>query len=493
MSFLDELGLKAAEQLELSVGPYVALASYKRLFAAPPALRAKAVFAALRCAVDLSDDRETRELASTWSLERDAELAPRGAADPRLSTPSALVGRLLFTGRRGLGVELARAEVARRPSAHAHYVLARATDEAAGPDLDQWALVVAAAKAEGAQAILTRGVARWLELVLWSPSAPRMSRPLREEIVAHALLPDLGDAGPAERLVVLRARLLGASRFARASALSGLEELARTGPPSVRLEAVIACARHVDVADGRLDPIESDRVRAALKHWPVERERDAAIARLDAAVEVSSLAKRGRPGPSEIDRAASLVAASAPESVALVNRVRAIVGGGTAAGVEPVVGGPPSARLSALGLDVVVALSKGLDGEAAHAIVKATDALPPMAAIPGPLWTGARMALRAKSGETRRAAASFVEQALLRSASGPPFGLSSLAADLARAGAPAVAAMALREAVRWKEPGAARALADAERSLAYAALSRGDRRRALELLRNAKRLYAEAS
>lgn len=492
MSFLDELGLKAAEQLEASVGAYVALASYRRLFAAPPELRGRAVFGALRCAVELGDEREVRELVGLWSRETGTGPLPPTPGEARPRTAAALVGRLLASKRRSLAVELAQAEAERRPSAHALYVHARAREEASGPDLELWSAVVSRAHQEAHGAILTRAVARWLELVLWSPSAPRLSRPLREEIVLRAMLPDLALATPQERLVILRARLLGASRFARASALSGLEELGRTGPPSVRSEAIVACARHADVADGRLDPIEVDRVRAALKHWPVEQERERALARLDAAVALHALERRQGVDAAELERTLAQVVASAPETAPLVNRARAIAGGGTGLGRDPSSAGSGAARLPALGLDAVAALEGGQERDAELALTKAADALGPMAAIPGPLWAGARWGLRAKSSDTRRAAAAFVEQALLRSASAPPCGLSVLATELARAGHPAIATLALKEAVRLKEPGAARSLAEAQRALAYGALARGDRRRALECLREAKALFASA-
>ena len=63
MTFFDELGLKAAEQLEASVGPYVALASYKRLFGAEGSVREQGVLGALRCAIKLGDDREVETAA----------------------------------------------------------------------------------------------------------------------------------------------------------------------------------------------------------------------------------------------------------------------------------------------------------------------------------------------------------------------------------------------------------------------------------------------
>ena len=120
MSFFDELGLRAAEQLESSVGPFVALASYKRLFSGPPEIRAKAVVGALRCAVALDDDREL-----------DAAIAVAGSLEDRRVSAVGWAVELLLRAKAQPARALAQAELARTGSPLAAYVLARAEEAAA--------------------------------------------------------------------------------------------------------------------------------------------------------------------------------------------------------------------------------------------------------------------------------------------------------------------------------------------------------------------------
>ena len=489
MAFFDELGLKAAEQLESAVGPFVALASYKRLLAAPVEVRVPAVLGALRCAVSLLDEREVRELAAAWSALPKVD---RGRAIPvaeaeRTSSIGGLVVRLSSAGRNDLAFELATAEVTRQPSAHARYVLARASELACGPDLALWASAIDAAHDEGKAALLVRTVARFIELALFSSAIPRLARPARGEIAHRAGLPDLAGATPIERLVILRARLLSPGKFARAAALSGLEELARTGPRDIREHAVLACARHVDMAGDALGAVEIDRARAALASWPRAPEKDRALARLDARSELQRLVSSGAPDAASIDRAASLVETSEPLLAPLVHRARVMARGGSGGGAASA-SEPSSSRLASWGLDAVAAIGREQDASAAAALTRAAEAMPPLAVVPPMLWAGARVALRSKSAGTRRAAATLVEQALSRSASAPPCGFATLASDLSRSGFAMPAELALREAVRLREPGAARSLGGVVRGLGYEALARGDRKRALDALREAREL-----
>jgi hypothetical protein len=86
----------------------------------------------------------------------------------------------------------------------------------------------------------------------------------------------------------------------------------------------------------------------------------------------------------------------------------------------------------------------------------------------------------------------MVEQILTHGASSPPFGFTELAGELERGAFHAIATLALKEAVRLKEPGASLALAETQRAFAYASLARGDRKRALEALRESKALFEAA-
>jgi hypothetical protein len=66
MSRADTVGLAAAEQLERTVGPFIALATYQRLI---PALgggdiRTRAILGGLRCAVQLGEASEVNRLSA---------------------------------------------------------------------------------------------------------------------------------------------------------------------------------------------------------------------------------------------------------------------------------------------------------------------------------------------------------------------------------------------------------------------------------------------
>ena len=93
MTFLDELGLRAAEQLEASVGAYVALASYKRLLGAEPPIRGKAALGALRAAIDLRDEAEIRALLPVWANETAEAVDASGFALRLLAHKPVLAGR----------------------------------------------------------------------------------------------------------------------------------------------------------------------------------------------------------------------------------------------------------------------------------------------------------------------------------------------------------------------------------------------------------------
>ena len=70
MKTFDDLGLSVAEQLERSVGPFVALPAFKGLL--PQILQgsscARAALGALRCAVKLGNEKEIEELSERYTL-----------------------------------------------------------------------------------------------------------------------------------------------------------------------------------------------------------------------------------------------------------------------------------------------------------------------------------------------------------------------------------------------------------------------------------------
>jgi tetratricopeptide (TPR) repeat protein len=155
--------------------------------------------------------------------------------------------------------------------------------EPSPPDnLELWWSVVTAARRSsepGAGAVLALAAARYAGLALARAARDpgfRLPRARLAESCEAAPEDDLPDRLEA-RIPLLRGKLLSASKFKRAAALSGLESLARSGLDGpIGRQALFAVLRHADSLPTRLDPIELDRIRACLKHIPYAPIRDAA-------------------------------------------------------------------------------------------------------------------------------------------------------------------------------------------------------------------------
>lgn len=298
MSFFDELGLKAAEQLEASVGPYVALASYKRLFGAEGDVRAKGVLGALRCAIALEDDGETRGAARELS---------RLPASPPIALGYA--ARLLTTGKGELAARVAESELARTGSSLAAYVLARANERTGAFDkVAGWDDVARRAQAERDSAVLTLAAASFAAACFERARSESNGELPRARLAELGEQASLVDASEEERVLLSRARLFSVSRFQRASALSNLEAVARESKGPAQSAALLAAAQHFDGMFCQLDSIEIDRIRAALKHAdaPVRMQ---ALLRFEAAVRVrreAAPADRKVGGRQEADDEATL-------------------------------------------------------------------------------------------------------------------------------------------------------------------------------------------
>jgi hypothetical protein len=419
VTFFDELGLKAAERLEASVGPWVALASYRRLLAADGPTRGVAALGMIRCAVALGDDDALVEALPAW---REA----KGVADGALGH----VRVLLASKKPGFARELARAEVARKPRARAAYALAVATD-ASSPsgDRDAWETAAMAAAEAHAPDVLAASVgwfcARSFEL------AARGGTLRRARLTELAAMVDAAFVPAALRVHVARAGLASPRRFKRAAALSALDALARSANDRAREQALVAMLAHADGLGSRLDPVEIDRLRAALG-----RSADAAtIARSELLfARLAGAAPDAAAEPSPLERAVREEPADA------------------------------AAALDALG-----------------------GALHPDAPLSAGEWRAALAAVDAKEPLLRAAGATLMIRALERTLGAPPFPWLECGRALVRAELDAVPF--LEEAARWDEPGARAHLGDAQRALAYAALAHGERGAALAALLKARETF----
>ncbi len=254
MTFFDELGLKAAERLEASVGPWVALASYRRLLAADGPTRGIAALGMIRCAVALGDDDALSEALPAWREAKGVSGGVLTHVRVLLASKKPLVAR-----------DLARAEADRRPRARASYALALALDASTpSGDRDGWETAARAAATEGAADLLAASVgwfcARSFELASRGGSIGRARLSELAVLAAPAAVP-----GPL-RVHVARAGLSSPRRFKRATALSTLDALARGSNEATRAQALDAVLAHADGFGARLDPVEIDRIRAIVRH-----------------------------------------------------------------------------------------------------------------------------------------------------------------------------------------------------------------------------------
>lgn len=469
MSLAGRVGLAAAAELERTVGPYIALASYRRLVSLldDPRGRGLAAVGALRCALALGEIDELCEVARAY-----AEAGAPSNLPAIVPLCTALVGR----GRADAAVLLAAAEAKRTPLSRALYLEARchahAGDRAAS--LRACARAAERAEAEGADDVLVAARVRLVEAGMIEPalgaSAGGGVDPAR--------------ATPAQKLVLARARLAAPSRFTRASGLSLLKELADEGDEAVARAAVRTAAEHADAMGEALTPLEADRLAAALQRWPEEHEREDALARLAALVRIA-----GASG-AERERALIEAAAIAPELAHQHARTRAILQGASEDGGGEREGAP-ALRVAWAALDAIAAERAGAAGAVA-ALRTIRDLVAQRAAAPSaPAWSAARIGLLSKDPAVGAAAADAARS--LASASrgpGPPGGRLALAGVARRAGAGDLALALLRAAAASREAGAQEALARARLCDGWALAGRGERDPALEALREARELGA---
>jgi hypothetical protein len=454
MSMLGSVALGAAERLERTMGPRVALRSYKALFGQrDAAVVADAVRGALRCALALEDHEELCRVAEQW-----AALGNQAAT----SEATAQCRQLLRQGRGRAARILADAEVTRSGSGRAWYLAARVRDQTGDREGATKAFERAAQEGEGAIVVSAR--AALLERALHEPaSAP----PVDATEVAK-------EGSDAQKLLAARALLRAASKFKRAAGLSILAEVAE-GP--LRREAVALAAHHADGAGASLSWVEAERIDAVLSRWPDESA--AAVAR-------RRLAHRRALGSANdaVSRREALCAALADERGGLrhAELADAVAAGGE---LDPdVVAEAAGVPLSAAAaLSAVHAIRRGLPDEAVR----------PMAALKedpgdGPAaWVVAQLAL---AEPTLVARARELVTALLAAptVASPPLGWSALADALERSGNAELAERALRRGAAAGDTAAKQHLAASLAERGWHAYEAGDHATAEERLGEAKRL-----
>ncbi|MDI1437139.1 hypothetical protein [Polyangium sorediatum] len=484
MKFVDEIGLSAAQKLETSVGPFVALPAYRRLLVrtAEPSFAARAALGALRCVVRLgSDERDIGDIAAYWST-----LSGSGPHFPAILDLCRLLARV---GRKSAALALAQAETERAPTARALYLYGRCLELMGEGDAAFVVFANAATRADeekGAADVAIAARAWRVQRLLGDRSTAALA-------VADAASADPTGAPPEHKLVIALGRLRAPSRFVRASGLSLLEELGRDPTTSLGRHAIRLAAEHADALGDALTPLEADRVAATLGHVPDDAARENALARLAAAQAIA--ASRGEAQAEAVTRAGEL----APEIAGLVRRARAALTGGgqvdeaprPSRSTEPA---SPLLRLASLGLSAFVALGQGRPGDAAEALDEAAELVTKGGVgVPAPVWTAARAALDSADPLARAAGVKLCEVLLQGSAAAPPGGHSAFAVALARAGRPDLAVRSARDAAAGKELSARALLGAILREQGWALAARGQRELAIAALLEAKEHLAAAA
>lgn len=438
MNLIDSMALAAAERVERAAGPKAGLVAYRALATNVANLepRGRAILGALRCAVRISDLETVAAMTGWWRPIHE------GAYLEEIIT---LVTALESAGHAKAATELAAAEVARFRTARALYLLGRCLERANDP-------AAGGVFAEAAQ----RGENEGAKALAASARVRRISQLSRAHesfslAIEEAVAIDLTDAEPSDKLIVCRVRLRSPSRFVRAGALAILEDLAKGLDLPLAETAMLLGAAHADDYAEELTPLEVDRVTTLLRHWPIETERDAALARLTAVAKIALF----------------------PESEEAVLEASKL-------------GTPPA--LASLGLDALLALRTEKSSEASAPLMKATNLVREAPSIPSPVWRSAELGLASDSVIVRDDAARLSDALLAEPRNGPPGGFILLARALAQAGFPDLALRAFRAAHAGREPGAREALAQALIARGWKLADAARKEEAIRDLREAKRL-----
>jgi len=499
---VDAMALHAAEVVEKSAGPRAGFALFKTLALtlAHDGARARAILGALRCAIGSGDDRAIDGVVAWW----------RSIGDGFYADDVLELSRSLVASRRAAAAAfLVEAEVARQPRARSLYLLARCFEMVGDDGRSLAAFGQAAERADKEGETDIARAARIARASRLAERAETLGAALAEVATVDAAACSLG-----EKLALSAIRLRAPSRFARASALSTLDDVARSGDAWLAERAVLAAARHADAMGAALTPLEADRLGVVLAAWPDERERDAALLRLRAIVQA------GAAGPGARDDAWIEAAEGAPETAAHARRVRAMMAGAPA--VSPAgsqaprnangdAGHSDPIDIAGIALDAVAALRARDDATAVRCLEDMArlsgGAGREHTPLPAPAWTAVHVGIGSSSRAARTAAITAAAALLATppSARGaledgrpdvapcyvhgaPPRGFVAIAAALAAAGATDLERRALYEADARAEPGAKDALIRALVRHAWDRAANDDRAAALAALREARDL-----
>jgi hypothetical protein len=462
MNVASSMAIALAERVEKSAGPKAGLLAWKTLAdtSSPGDTRARALLAAMRCALAAGEFSEMNALTQAWEFagpapfDREVAAIVKGLARSRLLAPA---------------TALAAVELLRRRSAFSLYLHARCLDVANDARAhDAFGEAVRRAEEEGAAA---EPIAR----------AARLRRLARSPDPDEAAKLDLGKLAPRDRIIVARALLRSPSRFTRAGAIAALDGLVASGDVPIAKGALAVAGAHVDDAADLLTPLEIDRLLALFGREVAvglaPRGRDL----VKAAASVAHAAT-----DAELDAALAEAAKIDASLAANHRRAREILGGR----VEPAAT-PPAKDPAGLVLDAFSALREDQTTRAATALVALGDAEERGIRVPAEAWNVARLGLESEHLAVNAAAARLVTAKMRSRRGGPPRGWLEIAAVLSARGLHDLADRARRHAVATKEPGAEDALVFALTRAGWEHARRGEREKALARLREAKALASK--
>lgn len=465
MNVASSMAIALAERVEKSAGPKAGLLAWKTLAdtSGPGDTRSRALLAAMRCALAAGEFSEMTELTRLW------EFAGPAPFDREVG---ALVKELARGRQLVPATTLAATEVSRRRSAYSLYLHARCLEVAGDARAhDRFGEAVRRAEEEGAAA---EDIAR----------AARLRRLARVPDPDEAAKLDVAKLSPRDRIAVARALLRSSSRFVRAGAIAALDGLVASGDVPNAKYALAVAGAHVDDSAEQLSSLEVDRLLAlfgreiALALAP--RGRDL----VKAAASVAQAAT-----DAELDAALDAAATIDPSLAANHRRARAILDGRK----EPA-DTPPSRDPAELVLDAFAALRDDQTTRAATALVALGDAAEVSASrrratrVPAEAWNVARLGLESEHLAVNAAAARLVTAQMRSRSAAPPRGWLEIANVLSARGVHDLADRARRHAVSANEPGAEDALVFALTRSGWERARRGERERALSLLREARSL-----
>ncbi|MEI7893459.1 MAG: hypothetical protein WCI05_10220, partial [Myxococcales bacterium] len=403
----------------------------------------------LRCAVRLNDQATVRGWCGTWK---------KLAWGPHFEDIAELCLELSGRGQDSLAAELSKAEAERMATPRALYLAARCVertgDMTTGLDWVQQAAERGLRDGDEQVAIAAQALK-----VAWQ------GRVDDDSAVSDASTLDLSKV-PKELLAeVVSAKRRASSRFVRASAIAALEALATESPWAE--SAMLLAARHADELGDRLTSLERDRVAAVLAHWKDQAQRTLALERLQLGADLAAASPE--------ERGKLFEEALGSSSATSLEVARCVLRGQPLLGVSSVV----SPALRAAGH-----LVAGANAEAADALRELLGNVPLDASAP--TWTATRLALLSHD-DGLVALGGQVAKELTRTVVAPSGQRwSNLARHVEASGALETAVPVWRKGVEQGETEAREGLQEALARLGHWCAGKGERGRALELLREAK-------